>query len=61
MKPITPTDSVLLIVHDEADQEIAQAICKTVAEAKFLGYKAIEQGGSFRVMDVVYNSKYQDY
>ena len=33
MKPITPTDSVLLIIHDETDQEVAQAICKTVAGA----------------------------
>ena len=58
MKPI---DGVLLVIYDEDDEEMSQAVCRTVAEAKFLGYKATEEGGSFTVLDVVYSSKYPEF
>ena len=61
MKQITPQDSVIITYHDTQDNEIHQALCQGVPRAIEQGNLAVTMGkaASFRVLDVVYNSKYK--
>lgn len=60
---ITRQDSILLTLHNKADKKIGKKSFKTVADAIVFGDIAIKQYPevvSYRILDVIYNSKYKD-
>lgn len=63
MKHISPQDSLLITYHNSEGDKIAQQVIKTsLAEAINLGNIALRNErdiDSFRVLDVVYNSKFK--